>query len=232
MPKPDRTKEKTPAAPTAEVLDAKTKPITERTKPVNSIAQRPHTPALVLGDFTIRQDDEGRFSLNDLHAAAGGEKRHEPGRWLRYQQAMDLVAELDREQTTQNRDETTLIRAVKTMEGRSGGTFVVRELVYAYAMWISAAFSLQVIRAYDAMSNGGSRHNLSADMTLDGWAKFFRLRIGMMKELSQCTDMGVGKGLYGNLLHVSRYMGVVTEPLHELAPGLRQQVLALEGGAA
>ena len=38
MPKPDRTKEKTPAAPTAEVLDAKTPNIEiERTKPVNSI---------------------------------------------------------------------------------------------------------------------------------------------------------------------------------------------------
>lgn len=46
MPKPDRTKEKTPAASTAEVLDAKTPHTNERTKPMNSIAHPTTAPAL------------------------------------------------------------------------------------------------------------------------------------------------------------------------------------------
>ncbi len=81
----------------------------------------------------IRRDDEGRYCLNDLHRAAGGEKRHRPGYWLSNGQTRALIAEL----------ETAGIPAVQSHEGVAGGTYVAKELVYAYAMWISPKFALK-----------------------------------------------------------------------------------------
>lgn len=99
--------------------------------------------SLSLGGVKIKQDAEGRYCLNDLHKAAGKEKRHAPGYWLAIQQTGELAAELV----------TTGIPVV-TIEGRNGGTFVMKELVYAYAMWVSAKFHLQVIRTFDAVVVG------------------------------------------------------------------------------
>ena len=38
---------------------------------------------LILEDTYVRQDEQGRFSLNDLHQAAGGEEHHKPSRFTR-----------------------------------------------------------------------------------------------------------------------------------------------------
>lgn len=96
--------------------------------------------AIQVGGVRIHQDLEGRFRLNDLHKSAGGEKRHSPNYWLENQQTSELVSIL----------ETTGIPVV-SLPGRSGGTFVVKELVYAYAMWVSPEFHLHVIRTFDQL---------------------------------------------------------------------------------
>ena len=96
-----------------------------------------------IAETVITTDQDGRFCLNDLHKASGGEDRHVPGYWLENRQAIELVAEL----------ETTGIPVVKKT-GRNGGTYVCKELVYAYAMWISARFHLEVIRTFDAVATG------------------------------------------------------------------------------
>lgn len=105
--------------------------------------------ALTISDIAIHQDSFGRFSLNDLHKASGGQNKHKPNLWLTNQQTQELIAEL-------SKDEAILkagIPAFSSIQGRNGGTYAVKELVYAYAMWISAKFHIAVIRAYDALVN-------------------------------------------------------------------------------
>jgi phage antirepressor YoqD-like protein len=94
--------------------------------------------ALSVADIPVRQDSEGRYCLNDLHQAAGHAQRHRPRYWLANRQTQALVAEM-------------AIGGIPPIAAKQRlGTFVCRELVYAYAMWISPAFHLKVIRAYDA----------------------------------------------------------------------------------
>lgn len=98
--------------------------------------------SLIVAQVGIRRDAEGRFSLNDLHRAAGGEERHGPNRFTRSETFDALVKELT--------PELAFAPAESARGGAAPGTYVVKELVYAYAMWISPAFHLKVIRAYDA----------------------------------------------------------------------------------
>lgn len=99
--------------------------------------------ALTIADTTIRQDADGRYSLNDLHRAAGSENRHRPSLWVENQQTRQLVDQLE--------GEAGIPALVSVHGGAAPGTYAAKELVYAYAMWISAVFHLRVIRAYDAL---------------------------------------------------------------------------------
>lgn len=94
-----------------------------------------------LYDTQIRQDEQGRFCLNDLHQASGGESRHRPAYWLSNQQTQELIGEISKDG----------FPSILTKQGL--GTFVSKELVYAYAMWISPKFHLYVIRTFDSLAS-------------------------------------------------------------------------------
>ena len=102
---------------------------------------------LTIANTEVRQDSAGRYCLNDLHRAAGGEKRHAPNEFFRLGTTADLVEEL----TGDSR-----FGPIRSARGGSKpGTYVCKELVYAYAMWISPAFHLKVIQAYDTLQTQG-----------------------------------------------------------------------------
>lgn len=137
----------------------------------------------------IRQDKEGRYCLNDLHKAAiisgANGRTKEPGKFMAAQQTIELVMELT---DTQNLG-IAPVNAVKG--GLQQGTYVCKELVYAYAMWISAKFHLHVIRAFDAMVTSTAQPTtnnarLEAElMFAESAAKILRLpESGKLKMLS------------------------------------------------
>lgn len=98
---------------------------------------------LTICEIGIRVDAQGRYSLNDLHRAAGGENRHRPSLWTENQQTKALIEVIEAK------------AGIPAIESKQGlGTFVAKELVYAYGMWISPEFHLKVIQAYDAMMQG------------------------------------------------------------------------------
>lgn len=83
----------------------------------------------------IRQID-GLYSLNDLHRASGRLPRQKPSEWLRNQQTQDVIAEIQKAGNP----------AISSKQ--KVGTYACRELVIAYAAWISPAFHLKVLRVF------------------------------------------------------------------------------------
>lgn len=111
--------------------------------------------ALTVGNIAVRQH-AGLFCLNDLHRAAGSEKRHQPSDFIRIDQTQALIEELKAEN----------LPTVETVigKGKAQGTYACRELVIAYAAWISAAFHLKVIRVFlSATAPQASPHNPAID---------------------------------------------------------------------
>ena len=103
---------------------------------------------IAIDGIQIHQDKEEHYSLNDLHKAAGGEHKHQPHYWLQLQQTKELIEAISNSRDSGN------YSPVSSSSGRYGGTYVCKELVYAYAMWINATFHLKVIRTFDAVVTG------------------------------------------------------------------------------
>ena len=105
---------------------------------------------------SVRRDAEGRYSLNDLHAAAvkngNATDNQKPSKFLRTDGVKEFVNVLDLE--GQN------CPSIKTVKGRGiTGTFAVELVAIRYAAWINPAFEVTVYRTFQAV------HQQSAKFT-------------------------------------------------------------------
>lgn len=154
----------------------------------------------VIDGVSVRQYFESNYCLNDLQKAAinaSGETRSsrsmEVYEFMRRPETQALVELLEKETTGNSRS-----IPVMTIQGRNGGTYVCKELVYAYAMWISPAFNLKVIRTFDALQNPTSE-SITSDkiqagvILLESAAKMLNLsnssRLGAYQKLQQVAGL-------------------------------------------
>ena len=98
--------------------------------------------AISIKSIEVKMNDDGMFCLNDLHKASGGDDKNKPSHWLTTGSSIGLQKEI------LNGGKPPIKKAA----GRYGGTYVCKELVYAYAMWISPKFHLEVIRVFDGQT--------------------------------------------------------------------------------
>lgn len=127
---------------------------------------------LIISNHTISQHN-GLFSLNDLHKVSGGERKHEPQAFMRNQQTQDLIQAIEKSGQI----------AYYTVKGGNTkivkqGTFVCREIVIAYGMWINADFHLAVIRAFDNLNTGAIPclpQKITDQLTAKDWSNLERL---------------------------------------------------------
>ena len=107
---------------------------------------------LTISNSKISMKD-GLYSLNDLHKVSGRSQKHKPANFMRLENTKGLIDEIERCSDMSNGTNSTAYKVIQGGESEQQGTFVCRELVYSYAMWISPRFQLLVIRAFDSISN-------------------------------------------------------------------------------
>ena len=100
---------------------------------------------LIIDNTVISKTEDNLYRINDLHTASGAGKKKQPSDFLKLVGTKELIAEIIGVEQKQ------ALRVVNGTPDFGGGTFIVKELVYAYAMWISPKFMLHVIRTFDSL---------------------------------------------------------------------------------
>lgn len=95
----------------------------------------------------IRRDAQGRYCLNDLHRAAGGQDKHRPNYFINLETTKELAAAI-------LNAGIPAVNPIDLSRGRYGGTYVHEDLAIDYAAWISPVFKLEPLRGLTANLEG------------------------------------------------------------------------------
>ena len=103
---------------------------------------------LVINNIEVKSNEDGLFSLADLWRSTGNNKNKKPSKWLSLKGTIGKIDYLclDRKRALSNQQ--VISKSVHNY------TYVCKELVYSYAMWINDEYHFKVIHAFDALVVG------------------------------------------------------------------------------
>lgn len=154
---------------------------------------------LVVAGVNISIAGDGLFSLSDLWACAGKERKHAPSLWLENKQTKQLINAIEKEYLF--RTGFPVLEQNQQLRVENGGckqgVYACWELVYAYAMWISGEFFLKVIRAAHAYFSADKERVLQLE------DKTKRLRLKLFETQADNDTLSAAnetlRGLSGNV---------------------------------
>lgn len=174
-----------------------------------------HYPTVSVNGVSVRVDDEGRYSLNDLHAAAvaNGEatESQRPSVFLRSAQIKRFVKALKSKALKSASEQNQPLRVIKG--GEQSGAWGVELLAIRYAAWIKPEFEIEVYEVFRTVVRLG----ISAMSRLN---KIDHIINTETKQISQCASQMSrwGSGGRKKLLHAARER--VADEVQMYLPGI------------
>ena len=119
-------------------------------------------PTVIVNGVSVRVDEKGRYSLNDLHAAAvlKGEatESQKPGKFIRSASVKRFVQALAGKGQKCPLEDNPALRVIRG--GDEPGVWAAELLAIRYAAWIKPEFEIRVYETFrEAVLNGLSNMN-------------------------------------------------------------------------
>ncbi|MBK2493731.1 KilA-N domain-containing protein [Klebsiella pneumoniae] len=158
-------------------------------------------PTVSVNGVSVRVDDEGRYSLNDLHAAAvaNGEatESQRPSVFLRSAQIKRFIKALQSKALKSALEQNQPLKVIKG--GSESGAWGVELLAIRYAAWIKPEFEIEVYEVFRTVVRLG----IGAMSRLN---KIDHIINTETKAISQCASQMAKWGVGGRkrLLHAAR----------------------------
>lgn len=168
-------------------------------------------PTVKVNGVSVRVDEEGRYNLNDLHAAAvaNGEatESQRPSNFTKASKIKAFAQELTA---------ATNVAALKIVNGgHNHGVWGLELLVIRYAAWLSAKFEIKVYQTFQSVMRNGldamSRLN-KIDYVIDRESK----------EISQCASRMARWGIGGRKRLLTSARERIIEEVQLYLPGVKQ----------
>ncbi|WP_438335613.1 KilA-N domain-containing protein [Edwardsiella tarda] len=169
-------------------------------------------PTVLVNGVSVRVDEAGRYSLNDLHAAAvangSATESQRPGEFLKTKQIRRFVQALS--------DAKKIASVITIKGGLKQGSWGLELVAIRYSAWLSPLFEISVYETFQMAIR--SRFNAMARLNeLDLVIKT------ETKDISQCASKMAKWGVGGRkrLLHTARER--IVDEVQMCLPGLSHE---------